>query len=111
MLDKPLGSEPDLVWEKRLVDAVRMVARGGGAAVGGSIAFDAEEVAGGIFWMEDGKATRAEAFLDLAAYRAGDPGRAAWAWLRTVLAFRVQKHWRTSRRAAAYASSILIVSM
>lgn len=27
VLDKPLGSEPDDAWEKRLVDAVRMVAR------------------------------------------------------------------------------------
>ena len=56
---------PAEAFEDALAEFVA-IARGGGVSVGGSIAFDAEEVASGIVWMKDGEIDAVAGASDLA---------------------------------------------
>ena len=56
---------PAEAFEDALAEFVA-VARGGGVSVGGSVAFDAEEVAAGIVWIKDGEVDAVAGAADLA---------------------------------------------
>ena len=60
MLDVPTET-----FENGLAEFVAITG-GGGVSVGGSIAFDAEEVASGIVWMKDGEINAVAGATDLA---------------------------------------------